>query len=244
MLALTRVVMKPGRLADEHGLLPHPPRHRFDRLERRRRAFERLHDLDQLHLVDRVEEVHAGHARRVLQRAGHLGDAERRRVGSPRSRRRRERSICGEQRSFRSMRSGAASMTKSASAERLRQARGRREPRQHGVGIGRRHLAELDALLDDASIAAAPLVAAASRHVVQARFVPAGDRGVRDAMPHRAGPEHLLLSRKLFRPSSALASLAISVDDGRPASPSRDRSPLRYCRNAAPCGCRRRDGSR
>ena len=40
----------------------------LDCLERRRRCSRALHDLDELHLVDRVEEVHAGDPSRVLQR--------------------------------------------------------------------------------------------------------------------------------------------------------------------------------
>src|SRR3954471_8212558 len=64
------------RLAHQHGLFPHRARHGFDRLERRRGALERLHDLDQFHAMHRVEEVHPGHARGIAQRAGHLGDAE------------------------------------------------------------------------------------------------------------------------------------------------------------------------
>ena len=73
---------EPGRLAHQHGLLPHPPRHVFDGLECRGRALERLDDLDQLHLVDGIEEVHPGHAGRVLQRAGELGHAKGRCIGS------------------------------------------------------------------------------------------------------------------------------------------------------------------
>ena len=54
-----------GRLPDKHRFLTHRSRDRFDRCERFRRRLERANDLDELHLVHRIEEVHAGNASRA-----------------------------------------------------------------------------------------------------------------------------------------------------------------------------------
>ena len=64
MLALTRVVMKPGDSRTSTVSFPMLRGHPLDRVERRRRAVERLNDLDELHLVDGIEEMHARHTRR------------------------------------------------------------------------------------------------------------------------------------------------------------------------------------
>ena len=69
--------------------------------------------------------------------AGQLGDAERGRVRGDHARSGAPALDLGEQRSFRSMRSGAASITKSASRERLRETGGRDSRCQHRVRVGR-----------------------------------------------------------------------------------------------------------
>ena len=74
--------------------------------------------------------------------------------------------------------------------QRLGQARGGRQPRQHGVGVRGRQLAELDPLLDDLLDRAAPLADRLVGHVVHPRRVAAGDRRMRDPVPHRPRAEH------------------------------------------------------
>ena len=78
------------RFAHEDRLFPHPRRDLVDRVERRGRRLERLHDFDELHLVHGIEEVHAGDARRVGQCRRHLGEAQRGRVRRDDRVRRRE----------------------------------------------------------------------------------------------------------------------------------------------------------
>ena len=71
---------EPGGLADDHRLLAHRARQRLDAGDRLVGGLEAAHDLDQLHLLDRVEEVHPAEAPRVAERGGQLGDAQRGRV--------------------------------------------------------------------------------------------------------------------------------------------------------------------
>ena len=106
--------------------------------------------------------------------------------------RRRVRSICANSASLRSIRSGAASMTRSASCERL----GRLV-----VGDGRASiasasavdsLAELDAFPDDLLDGARALATASSDTSYIRVVVAARDRRMRDPVSHRAGAEHVI----------------------------------------------------
>ena len=149
-----------GRLAHEHGLLPHLPRDLLDRLRASSGALSSACTISiSFILWTGIEEVHARpRATGCFSDAGHLGDAERRRVGrDDRGRPARSRSISANSASLRSIRSGAASMTKSAPSSASARLDGRRQPPPHGVGVARLHLAELDALADDRLDRGAPL---------------------------------------------------------------------------------------
>ena len=105
------------------------------------------------------------------------------------------------------------------------------------------HLPELDALPDDLLDGAArPSPTASSRHVVHARVVAARDRRMRDPVPHRPRAEYR--DRCLTSLRDTEPSRTARFDQSPQRRRSRDRSPPRCCRSAAPCGCRRRDGSR
>src|SRR5688572_12358307 len=65
-----------GRLAHDHRLLAHAHADHAHRLDRPVAGLERAHHFEQLHAVDRVEEVHADDAVGPLGRARHLGDRQ------------------------------------------------------------------------------------------------------------------------------------------------------------------------
>ena len=186
-----RLVTKPGDSLMSTVSLPICRRHFLHHRHRLVAGLEGADDLDQLHLVDGVEEVHAAHAAGSVEDGGHLGDAERRGVrGDDRSAGAAGLAPRRAARSLRSIFSGAASITRSASrtasatAGRGRQAAAA-SPRRRPASAcrARRPCATMPA------ITAAALSSCAARDVVEAGVVAGRHRRVGDAVAHGAGAE-------------------------------------------------------
>ncbi len=221
------------RLVDEHGLLLHRPSDTLDHLDSLRARLECSHDLDELHLVHGVEKVHAGDARRSRERSGHLGDAERRRVGRDDRRGRRRAFDIGEQLQLEIHAFGRALDHEVRSPERRIHVTRRRQPLEAGVGLSRGRFAELDRRAEDFVDARARALELWRGDVEQAGLIAGGRGRMRHAMTHRAGAENSE-SRDSHAPDLTTDAVRRAV---RRSSRSRDRSRRPCCRSAARCGC-------
>ena len=145
-----RLVTKPGRLLHQDRLLAHPaPTRRSITAIVSAVVSSALHDLDQLHAMDGIEEMHAAQAARIGQDRGHLGDAERRGVRRQHRLRGRSGFDVREERELEVdlLRSGLDHDVGIAARHRPRSVVVA-EPRPHRRRVVRRRLAELDALRD------------------------------------------------------------------------------------------------
>src|SRR3954469_2817510 len=173
------------RLADQHGLFPHAAGHGFDRLERGRCALECLDDLDQLHAMHRVEEVHPGHARGVAQRPGHLGDAEGGGVRRDDCGRRGQLLDLLKEGELQGDLLGRRFDDEVAPGQGVGEARRCGEPAEDRIRIRGGGLAELVPFSHPRVDRGAALLDRSVADVVHPRRVSAGDRRMRDPMPHR-----------------------------------------------------------
>jgi hypothetical protein len=175
------------RLAHDDRLLAHAHRDLARALDRLGPGLEAPHDLDQLHPVHRVEEVHADDLVGALRRAGHLGHGQRRRVGRQDRRRRRQRIELAEELALERDVLGRGLDHEVAALDRLRQVLGCGEA--GAVSGFRGEFPPGDALVHQRADLGRALVEGRRLGVVEAG-VEAGNRcGVGDSAAHDAGAE-------------------------------------------------------
>ena len=190
MLALTRVVMNPGDSRTSDRLLPHPRGHLVHRVERRGRGLERLHDLDELHLVHGLKKcmpaTRDGLASVAASSVRLSADVFEATIACCR----RQALDVGKELeleidSFRRRLDDEVGI-----GDGLRQVGGCSQPAENRAGVISRDLPALDAASDDLLDRPSSPLDGVRRHVEHDRVVAGGRGGMCDPVAHRPGSEH------------------------------------------------------
>jgi hypothetical protein len=154
-----------------------------------------VHDLDQLHQMNRVEEVHAHHPALIAHGGGDVGDRQRRGVAREQRVRRDDRVDRSKDLALELEVLGDRLDHAVDAAARRRELVECGDARQRSIAVRRLHLAELDALVEVVRDLGNARPGGTLQHIVE-MYACAHRRGdMCDAVAHRARPDHRVMVR-------------------------------------------------